>query len=373
MSDYLPQEVLLDIFHRLPNQSIGRCMCVCKYWLSHVKNPFFVSSHLHQTIPSKNDPLFLLKLCSKQTLKVQYSLHFDNQEFSEYKRLGVPFKHDNRSFSVVGSSNGLVCLMHNLYTYNYTFVLWNPLIRKSLTLPKPNVTFESHGAFEALVGFGFDSCSKDYKVLRVVRLLEYEKENEEDEELAVEVEIFSLNRNSWRNITDIAPKYDIVERGSQAFVNGTVHWIATKRSRTGESNNLVLGIDLGHENFHELMLPESLASENPMFCTVFKYMDSTIGVVMRNYVNFSDTDIWVMKKYGVTESWTKILTIGRYEGGVPRALGFRRNGDVLFELFHGEIISVDPESLQIEELRIHSASGYSFVDTFIESLVLLEL
>uniref|UniRef100_A0A2C9W851 F-box domain-containing protein n=1 Tax=Manihot esculenta TaxID=3983 RepID=A0A2C9W851_MANES len=360
MSDYLPQELLLDIFHRLPNTSIGRCMCVCKYWLSLIKNPSFVSSHIHHTILPKKAPMFLLKLCSNQ---IQYSLHFDNKKFSNYKRLGVPLKHDNRSFSVIGSSNGLVCLMHNLYTYNYTFVLWNPLIRKSLTLPKPNVTFESHGAFEALVGFGFDACSEDYKVVRVVRLLEYENESEEDEELAIEVEIFSLNRNSWNNITGKAPQYDIVERGSQAFVNGTVHWIATQRGRTGESNNLILGLDL----------VECLDDENPMFCSVFNYMDSTVAVVKRNYINFSDSEIWVMKKYGVTESWTKLLTVGRYEGGVPRALGFRRNGDVLFELFRGEIVSVNPESLQIEELRIHSDSGYSFADTYVESLALLEL
>lgn len=223
------------------------------------------------------------------------------------------------------------------------------------------------------MGFGFDACSEDYKVVRVVRLLEYENESEEDEELAIEVEIFSLNRNSWNNITGKAPQYDIVERGSQAFVNGTVHWIATQRGRTGESNNLILGLDLGNENFHELMLPECLDDENPMFCSVFNYMDSTVAVVKRNYINFSDSEIWVMKKYGVTESWTKLLTVGRYEGGVPRALGFRRNGDVLFELFRGEIVSVNPESLQIEELRIHSDSGYSFADTYVESLALLEL
>ncbi|KDP38909.1 hypothetical protein JCGZ_00666 [Jatropha curcas] len=374
MEDYLPQEVLLNIFHRLPNKSIGRCICVCKYWLSLIKNPSFVSTHLIQTISSNKEHLFLLKLSSQETQEIQYSLHFDNEKFSKYLQLGVPFKENNQSFSIVGSCNGLVCLMHNLYTYNYTFVLWNPVIGKSLELPEPNIKFDSHGAFEAFVGFGFDSCSYDYKVVRVLRLLEYENESEEDDEVAIEVEIFSLRKNSWKVITDIAPQYDIVERSSQAFVNGAVHWIATKRKSNGECNNLVMSLNMSNENFRELILPECLVNENPMFLTISIYEDSSIAVFRRNYVRFSDSDIWVMKEYGVAESWEKILTVGRYEGGVPRALGFRRNGGVIFELYNGDLVSVDAKSLEIEGLGIHSASsGYSFVDTFMESLVLLEL
>ncbi|CAL1375854.1 unnamed protein product [Linum trigynum] len=81
---------------------------------------------------------------------------------------------------------------------------------KTFALPELGVTFETHGGFEALLGFGFNSSTNDYKVVRVVRLLEYE-------EIAIEVEVFSLNVGSWKTITSTAPQYNIVERGSQAF------------------------------------------------------------------------------------------------------------------------------------------------------------
>ncbi|CAN1804701.1 hypothetical protein LINPERHAP1_LOCUS24003 [Linum perenne] len=66
-----------------------------------------------------------------------------------------------------------------------TITLWNPSIGKTFDLPLPSLTFDTHGAFEALLGFGFDSSTHDYKVVRVLRLLERD-------DIEIEVEVFSL-------------------------------------------------------------------------------------------------------------------------------------------------------------------------------------
>ncbi|CAN0826394.1 F-box/kelch-repeat protein At3g06240 [Linum grandiflorum] len=257
--------------------------------------------------------------------------------------------------------------MHNLYTYNYTIVLWNPSIGKTFNLPLPGLTFDTHGAFEALLGFGFDSATQDYKVVRILRLLERD-------DLEIEVEVFSLKSRSWKRIVSPrAPQYSIVERGSQAFVNGSVHWVATIRNEgNGRDKNLIVGFQLGDERFRELQLPESLEMESPIFLTVSPYMDSTIAVFRRNYLTRSDTEIWVMSEYGSVDSWVRLLTVGMYENGVPRALGFRSNGDVLFELSGGEIVSGDPESFEVRELELQGEVGYSVVCSFEETLVLLD-
>ncbi|CAN0826398.1 hypothetical protein LINGRAPRIM_LOCUS2244 [Linum grandiflorum] len=101
-------------------------------------------------------------------------------------------------------------------------------------------------------------------------------------------------------------------------------------------------------------------------------MDSTIAVFRRNYLTRSDTEIWVMSEYGSVDSWVRLLTVGMYENGVPRALGFRSNGDVLFELSGGEIVSGDPESFEVRELELQGEVGYSVVCSFEETLVLLD-
>ncbi|CAI0375947.1 unnamed protein product [Linum tenue] len=369
---YLPPEILLDIFHRLPAKSILSCVCVSKYWLSLIKTPDFVSAHhfnQQSAISSSSNPhpLFLLRLCVGSALVNRYSIHRDDRRFTHYAEIKPPSSINNQSFSIVGSCQGLVCLMHDLYASNYTIILWNPSIGKTFALPEPGVTFETHGGFEALLGFGFDSSTNDYKVVRVVRLLEYE-------EIAIEVEVFSLNAGSWKTITSTAPQYNIVERGSQAFVNGSVHWVATRPGNDGGGDkNLILGLDLkGEERFRELELPESLKLERAMFLTVCGYKESTIAVFKRPYFTEAESEIWVMEEYGAAESWVRLLTLGMYGGRLPRALGFRGNGDMLFELAGGEIVSGDPESFEIKELGLWGEAGYSVVGSFMETLVLLD-
>ncbi|CAI0439046.1 unnamed protein product [Linum tenue] len=367
---YLPPEILLDIFHRLPTKSILACVCVSKYWRSLIKTPDFITTHFIQqsAISASNPkPLFLLRLCFGPNLENHYSLHQDDSKFTHHADIKPPSTINNQSFSVVGSCRGLVCLMHNLYTSNYTIALWNPSIGRTFTLPRPGVTFETHGGFEALLGFGFDSSTQDYKVVRIVRLLEYD-------EIEIEVEVFSLNAGSWRRITMVAPQYNIVERGSQAFVNGSVHWIATRGDGNGNGDeNLIQVLDLeGQGRFRELELPVGLRSESPMFLTVCGYKELTIAVFKRRYLGESESEIWVMEEYGNADSWVRLLTIGMYDGGLPRALGFRGNGEILFELAGGEIVSGDPESFEVTELGLWGEAGYSFVGSFTETLDLLD-
>ncbi|XP_050103390.1 uncharacterized protein LOC126583139 isoform X1 [Malus sylvestris] len=92
-----------------------------------------------------------------------------------------------------------------------------------------------------------------------------------------------------------------------------------------------------------------------------------------------------LKKYGVKESWTKLINLGPQgpERLFPRALCFRRNGEVLVMLLKGgrqlgfetniskhELVSLDLVSKQMESLEI--CGPYCSVDSYEESLLLLD-
>ena len=64
------------------------------------------------------------------------------------------------------------------------------------------------------IGFGLDPKTNDYKVVRVVTLLDgLDLENSRPE-----FEIYSLSTGEWRMLNaSLAP---------QAFVNGALHWVA---------------------------------------------------------------------------------------------------------------------------------------------------
>ena len=75
--------------------------------------------------------------------------------------------------------------------------LWNPCVRKFVKLPKPNITCFSHGDYNASVGFGFDSKTNDYKVVRFVTLGEKGQKGKSPPE----VEVYSLSTGKWRMVT----------------------------------------------------------------------------------------------------------------------------------------------------------------------------
>jgi F-box interacting protein len=385
--DFLPVEIVTDILLRLPTKAIITCICVCKTWKSIIQNPTFVPDHLNLSIKSNNN-LILLRLCSKQGREV-YALHNDDDDdFTKHTTLAFPFQGPhvelfNGVFRLVGTCNGLVCFSNDLLTSLHRFFLWNPCVRKYLRLPYPNFTKRTH-EFDEFIGFGFDPKTNDYKVVRVMSYTDI---------LGIkmdrpEVEVYSLATGEWRMVTTALPPIctliictltrvtahgslvDQKIREPQAFVNGAFHWLAFRMTDDQKYYPFVLVFDLGDEVFREILLPELPGHES-----LLKKEGASLLVYGNSIALFEkgSQNIWVMKEYGVASSWTKVLTIA-YQGreeGIPRAIGFRRNGEVVWALDEGQLASQDFESQEMKDLRITSYK-YTFVDSYVESLLFLD-
>ncbi|KAK8591558.1 hypothetical protein V6N13_031598 [Hibiscus sabdariffa] len=93
-TEYITEEILLEIFYRLPAKSLGKCMCVSKAWNFLIKNPFFVSSHaIHQSkLRCRNNKNLFFVMTGRH--QVEYSLHLDDLEFkrSELGYFGIQGK-----------------------------------------------------------------------------------------------------------------------------------------------------------------------------------------------------------------------------------------------------------------------------------------
>uniref|UniRef100_A0A5B6YXE8 F-box domain-containing protein n=1 Tax=Davidia involucrata TaxID=16924 RepID=A0A5B6YXE8_DAVIN len=363
MSDYLPKDILIAILARVPVKSLLRFTCVCKSWYFLITSPRFISTHLNRTIANTNTKnnnhlLFVRHYNMFQEIE-RYALHFDNQTFDEYMELECPFGTVNEYFRIVGSCNGLICLSDDYDSCTDTIVIWNPSIRKSVFLPKPGFTFVPHGA--CLLGFGFDPLSNDYKVVRIV----YQPENY-NFKVPPKVELYTLSTGTWRSICAAAPPYVVYNFFSlSAFMNGAVHWVASS------VHSLIVAFDLGAEVFREIMMPDSAAHTD-----VLKLCVSVLGtsLALVQYEKIWQSDycwVWVMKEYGVVESWTKLLTIDMREG-IRQVVGFRKNSEVLLSARVKGMISYDPKIQQIKYLGIHGSNRSFYADPYVESLVLLK-
>ncbi|KAK8503645.1 hypothetical protein V6N12_024817 [Hibiscus sabdariffa] len=101
------------------------------------------------------------------------------------------------------------------------------------------------------------------------------------------------------------------------------------------------------------------------------YGESSIAVT--THPIFGEHELWVMKEYGVVESWTELLAFRIQMRGSPFVSGFRKNGEVLLVVDDGELTSLDLNSQQMKPHGVETRTGLLSVEgNYVESLVLLD-
>nr|XP_011461617.1 PREDICTED: F-box/kelch-repeat protein At3g23880-like isoform X1 [Fragaria vesca subsp. vesca] len=405
MSDCLPQEVITNILLRLPAKSLVVCTSVCKSWRSMIKDSSFISAHLSRTIDfnDHHDTHLLLlhrfytiwsEKVSVHRLKQEvYSLHYDNNDFSDCCEIGFQSPIADREicsdfFRVVGVCNGLVCLADDFERYGENFLLWNPSIRKLVSLPKPGITVQTVGGYDAQHGFAFDVVTNDYKVVRVVED-QYGWEDEETEN-RIFVEVYSLAAGSWSSRRIVDPQWSVFGHSPQAFVNGALHWDVRSKA-SSKHRYFILAFDVSSELLREMMMPESLDwdSFRPGFGDLSLQLTvsgdgKSLALFLRYHDEYSDPsllDVWVMKEYCLEESWTKLITLHPQgpQRSLPSALCFRKSGEIVMVHDHryggeevkNELVSLDLVSRQFKNLGSRRYQHYT-IDPYEESLVLLD-
>ncbi|XP_075644167.1 F-box/kelch-repeat protein At3g06240-like [Castanea sativa] len=363
MSDYLPEEVVLEILHRLPVKSLIRFRCVSKSWNSLITTPAFINSHLtrsHSLLSNSN------KLIVRHCLDKPYVEHYkiiddSNDSFDQIQNIELPLTSRRiQHFRLIGSANGLFSLFEQ-----ERYILWNPSIRKFITLPKPCITVKAHGRITCRPAFGFDPRTNDYKVVRIAFPSEKAK--------PPLIEAYSLKEDSWKlTSASFPPGIGFSDWCKPAASLGGVVHFAVYDNDNG-SRPLVLSFDLGDEVCHFISLPNCAFSWSNVQTSVIGGSLSLLFYDDRFVAN-KCCAIWVMKEYGVVDSWTKLYTVDLNKE-IIRVLCLRKNGNILVEVnlpSDWELSSYDPKSQHIKSLGICGRVHYFHVDNYVENLVLLD-
>ncbi|XP_021889924.1 F-box protein At3g07870-like [Carica papaya] len=301
----LPQEILLDIFSRLPISSVLQLKFVCRGWRNLARDPHFTKMHISHM--AKSNPCLIFY--SNQPIEKQLyfvDLYARRDKEAVVKKIYPQFSTVMPKFEVIGSCNGLLCLCDPENTH--ALFICNPFTRDYKELPKGPELNRDH---DVIFGFGCHPTTKEYKVIRIIN---YRNRYRAPRccrfvGMQTEVQVLTVGDVTWRSLGECP--YLLLNWSSPVLVNGRLHWV-TWPVRYGPKHMLV-SFDLADEQFREVPRPECGALDMYRY-NLFLLRGCLSAAVIRYY---RQVDIWVMKEYDVKESWVKEIRIGTY---VPRAL-----------------------------------------------------
>ncbi|XP_019071446.1 F-box/kelch-repeat protein At3g06240-like [Solanum lycopersicum] len=187
--------------------------------------------------------------------------------------------------------------------------MWSLVPRPSIRSKSPHMT---------VFGFGADlPQTNDYKLVRLVYhkndMVGYNKYSG-----LPEIEIYSINSGVWRRVVGFEIQHCIVEiMSSPVFVNGFVHWIIYDYvANGGRRRILIMTFNIANEVFGEIMLPDAIigGTMTSLLVTLFEESLAIVRYGMRMGMYGYFCQVWVMKQYGVSESWNRLCHINLVAG-----------------------------------------------------------
>ncbi|XP_057784885.1 putative F-box protein At3g51171 [Salvia miltiorrhiza] len=291
----LPLEIIAEIFLRLPVVSIPISKCVCKRWLHLLESDAFVKSHFARSAPA------LVFVGDSNQLKV-----LELEGYNPLTKYDFPYRFIGR---IRNCFNGFLVVRVG---FNKLCVC-NPITREVLELDLPTDPQQSTLEVSAL-GFGASE---------VVCI----KRRPYDDKL--DCHVYTLGTGSWRRLEGIPFNY---HSGSGAFVNGNLHWLAT----IGEDSSWISCFDLETECFSFFKAPPYHAQELPFIRgTTISAMSGCLWFckVASEYESYGgrcELTVWIMKEYGVDESWSMEYVIPIDDGSTyVDPIKVFENGDLL--------------------------------------------
>lgn len=305
------RDILFCILSRLPLKAVVRCRCVSKFWNDVIKSPEF--RHLHSTqSPTDPDPklLFLSRRMLRENVisispisLASYQLHISDNSISNLV--------SSLAWNLVGACNGFLCFSSSDHE---CVLICNPITKEFVTLP--NSTRHSPLSLVTTYGFGFDSASEKYKVVRVSYLKEANEDDNANQKVSAEVCTVGVTGGSWRPVPDfLQPPY-----GLPVYASGFLHWTVLPFF-FGPAK--IISFDLGKE--------ESVITHHPDFGLKFSIVELGGCLSVVDLRKPTLIEIWVLKDqsgndwgqeyilpvgvpFGLDKRHSRLITISEQDG-----------------------------------------------------------
>ncbi|KAF7837192.1 F-box protein [Senna tora] len=338
----LPPNIVIDILSRLPIKTILICKLVCKAWLTLISHPRFVELQLSRspttilikTIPSISDSRKIILTHVDQRGRDPFRL----DKLTLTSKSNIPCS----KFSLVNSCNGLLCLSG--VAKDDPIWVCNPILGEYVTVP-PASEGRNWGSF---MGLGFCPATNRYKILQTFHPKVKWSGND-----YLDAEIYHMDTGTWKSI-GYAP-CALVVSSFNSFLRGSLHWVPS----AGNSSEYIYSFNFETEQFGSVPPPPCLDGTKREISDYLK-----LGIVegCLFICVFGDSrkfDIWVMKDYGVKESWTKQFVIenlyprqSRSSSDFYEPVKFMSNGEILMLYNDSEVVCYNTQTKRLRRTRV---------------------
>lgn len=306
---YIPYDVVYCILALSSVKNLMKLKCVSKLWLTTIQSSEFVQ--FHSINYSKSHTMLICGNLQWDSHVVGFlpfpicgNLQWDSrvvgflpfpemfrgdQKSKSPKQIQCPRLFYEKS-NVVGTSRGIICIQ---YTKGSGVYLYNPWIKQYRKLPRfylGRFPEKRHWLYN-VYGFGYDELHDDFKVVKLSGV----GSNIQWVIFTNVGQIYSLKSNKWQSIENIP---HIIHKGKTGFFfNHCLHWLFAYHRES------FLSIDIRTGKHTLLPLPNDLRYDINL-----KYMDlvefTNCLSMFKGVIN--GFEIWLMKEYGVKDSWTKL-------------------------------------------------------------------
>ncbi|KAK6161507.1 hypothetical protein DH2020_004888 [Rehmannia glutinosa] len=358
----MPDSVIHEIFMKLPISSIIRCKCVCKSWYKLIVDPLFANIYVRNTpftatailrykiillpypLDDRKPPLFFLEIGKNgDFIRTPNALGFPANGFVVSERMS--------------SGHGLLCLVNSPLVENerngdriyndQTVCIVNPLSGVCLFLPD---VMKDEGIERVVYGFGSSTSTNEYKVIRFVIRHRHERK------AFLQILTIGLD-NKWRHFEDSSVPCNMLP--GAVTLSGVIHWIGFFPG--------IFAFDIRKERGWRIAFPPGI--EHGWFNISFGAWDGHLCLANAGNIQ---VDVWVLKKYGVAENWTRNFILRK--SWMPSDLWpcplfpikTLRNGDILMSRGSGEtLISFDHKTNKFRKRDVSDVESSDRCSAFV--------
>ncbi|XP_058742008.1 F-box/kelch-repeat protein At3g06240-like [Vicia villosa] len=292
-SVFLPFELIIEILLRLPVKPLLRFRCVSKSWLSLISSNTFATSHFEHAATHRR---FFIKRSALQPLSIDVDSSF--HDASACASLSLDFIRSQRCIEIRGCFRGFLYFNNDTHIY-----LLNPSTGVFKQIPDFPIILND--GFELLSGFVYYQPTDDYLI--VSGFCEYVDALVTS---PMKLMIFSLRADKWKpievashlpyretSVAEFTPKCGL-------FLNGSIHWMVHNYET---SKNVIIAFDIKEMTISEIALPDDFIFSYSREYSIYYDLLEVGGLINAWVKDLNTVKIWVMQKYGVHSSWTKII------------------------------------------------------------------